>query len=65
MHASNRFRIDQIEFLEAALRAEGFMQQRTHRPIGNENPRLQSLFEIVNLHGRTRSVILLLSFVGL
>jgi hypothetical protein len=65
VHSSNRVGLGQVEFLKAALRADGFVQQRSHRAIGDQNCVLQPLFEIVDLHSRFCSLIFLLAFAGL
>ncbi len=49
VHAEDRFRLDGIHFVEAALRADGFVQQRAHRAIGDEDGMFQALVEIVDL----------------
>ena len=38
-----------VQLIKTALRPHGFMQQRTHRSIGNENRVLQPFIEFLNL----------------
>ena len=49
MHAENSFRLDGIHFVEAAVRAGGLVQIRSHRAIGDEDGILEALVEIVDL----------------
>jgi hypothetical protein len=49
VHAKNGFRFGAIQLIETALRANRFMQQRTHRAIGNENRVLQPFIKFLNL----------------
>ncbi len=49
VHAKNRFRLRGIQLIETALRSHCFVQQRTHRPVGNENGVLQTFVEFLNL----------------
>ncbi len=41
-----------VQFVNAALRPEGFVQQRPHGPIGDEHPVAKSLFKFFDFHGR-------------
>src|SRR4029077_13923814 len=48
VHAEDRFRLGGVQFIEAALRSYRFVQQLTHRTIGDENRIFQPLVEILN-----------------
>jgi hypothetical protein len=50
VHAKNGFRLRGVQFIEAALRAHGFVQHRAHGAVGDEDGVLQPSVEIVNLH---------------
>jgi len=48
VHAKDSFWFRGIQFVEAALRAHRFVQQRSHRAIGDEYGIFQPLIEILN-----------------
>ncbi len=54
MDAKDGFRLGGIELIKATLRANRFVQQRTHRAIGNEDGILEAVVEVENFH-RERS----------
>ena len=48
--AENGFRLGGVEFVEAAHRADSFVQQGAHRAVRDENGILQPFVEILNFH---------------
>jgi hypothetical protein len=48
VHAKDRFRLGGIELVKAALRANGFVQQGTHRAIGDQNRVFETFVKIEN-----------------
>src|SRR5258706_16224575 len=44
-----------IQFVHASLRPQGFVEQRSHRPVRDQHRIAQSLFKLFNLHGGVRT----------
>jgi hypothetical protein len=51
MDAKHGFRVRRIELVNAALRADCFVEERAHRPVGDEDGLFEALVEIFNSHG--------------
>ena len=51
MHAKDVFRPCRVQFVHAALGTSDVIQERTHRPIRDQNRALQPLIEFFNAHG--------------
>src|SRR5260370_2348625 len=51
MHAKDGFRLRGVQLIEAALRAHGFVQHGTHRPVADEDGIFQPLVEILDFQG--------------
>ena len=49
MHAEDGLGFRGVEFIEAALRADGFVQHRAHRAIRDEDRIFQPFIEVKNL----------------
>ena len=50
VHPENGFGLRRVQLIEAADCADGFVQQRTHGAIRNENGILQPVVEILYFH---------------
>src|SRR6267142_6802073 len=50
VHAEYGFRLGGVEFIEAALRADGFVQHGAHSAIGDEDGVFDAFVEVLNLH---------------
>jgi hypothetical protein len=57
MHANNRFGLRNIQLLKAALRADGFVQQRPHRSISDKDSVLDARVEIFNSHWKIEKTV--------
>ncbi len=53
MDTKDCLRFGGIQFIEAALSADGFVQHGAHRAIGDENRVLDPFVEIENLHNKS------------
>ena len=51
MDAEDGFGCDEFSSSMRALRADGFVEQRAHRAVGDEHGVLEALVEIFNSHG--------------
>ena len=51
MNVKNGFGVRDVELVHAALRAHGFIEQRAHGAVGDQDRLLQSFFEVFNAHG--------------
>ena len=49
VHAEDGFGLVGVQLVETALRAHGFVQQRAHRAVGDENGVFQPFIEILDL----------------
>jgi len=50
VNAKNGFRLRGVELVEAALRADGFVEQRSHGAVGDKDGVFQAFVEIENFH---------------
>ena len=52
VHVKHRFGVRGIQFVDAALRSDGFVEQGAHGAVGDQNLLGQALVEIFNPHVR-------------
>ena len=52
VHAEDRFGLGGVEFIEASLRADRFMQKGTHRAVGDEDGIFEAFVEVLNFQLR-------------
>src|SRR5258708_1333031 len=62
--AEDGFRLGGVEFIEAALRANGLMQHGAHGAIGNEDRIFDAFVEVENFHRELGCSIWLLFYTS-
>ena len=50
MHVENGFGVGGVQFIDATLRADGFVEQRTHRAVGYQDLLSQPFVEVFDAH---------------